>query len=148
MELEQYELAIEDQAYPFEEKAITVHEDNLKLIALGVYNEWIEKSLQKLAEFVPARYDKPEESSGIISSLDTYVFAIERPAPPESEVVRTEASEKAKDQQAEEPLAVEVPETAGAAQAEEPAPVELTETAKPVQVEYTERPEIDQGAGR
>ena len=55
LELEQYELAIEDQAYPFEEKAITVHENNLKLISLGVYNEWVEKSLQKLAEFIPAR---------------------------------------------------------------------------------------------
>jgi TolA-binding protein/LysM repeat protein len=148
MELEQYELAIEEQAYPFEEKAIHVHESNLQLIPRGVYNEWIEKSLQKLAEFVPARYDKPEESSRIISSLDTYVYAIERPAPPESEVVRTEASETAIDQQAEEPLPVEVPETEGATQAEEPAPVEVTKTAKPVQVEYTDLTEIDQGSGR
>ncbi len=88
LELEQYELAIEEQAYPFEEKAIDVHESNLKLISRGVYNVWIEKSLQKLAEFVPARYDKPEETSGIISSLETYIFEIDRPAPtvaPESE---------------------------------------------------------------
>ncbi len=88
LELEQYELAIEEQAYPFEEKAIDVHESNLKLISMGVYNLWIDKSLQKLAEFVPARYDKPEESSGIVSSLETYIFEIDRPAPlapPESE---------------------------------------------------------------
>ena len=58
MELEQYELAIEEQAYPFEEKAIQVHESNLQLISRGVYNAWIEKSLQKLAEFIPARYDR------------------------------------------------------------------------------------------
>ena len=82
LELEQYELAIEEQAYPFEEKAIDVHESNLKLISMGVYNLWIDKSLQKLAEFVPARYDKPEESSGIVSSLETYIFEIDRPAPP------------------------------------------------------------------
>ena len=82
LELEQYELAIEEQAYPFEEKAIDVHESNLKLISLGVYNLWIEKSLQKLAEFVPARYDKQEESSGIVSSLETYIFEIDRPEPP------------------------------------------------------------------
>ena len=79
LELEEYELAIEEQAYPFEEKAIAVHENNLELIYRGVYNEWIEKSLQKLAEFVPARYAKPEEASDIISSLDTFVFAINRP---------------------------------------------------------------------
>ncbi|MEN8209941.1 MAG: tetratricopeptide repeat protein, partial [Candidatus Fermentibacteria bacterium] len=82
LELEEYELAIEDQAYPFEEKAITVHENNIKLISIGVYNEWVEKSLQKLAEFIPARYDKPEEASGIVSSLDTYIYEIVRPEPP------------------------------------------------------------------
>ena len=82
LELEQYELAIEDQAYPFEEKAIEFHEDNIKLISRGVYNDWVEKSLQKLAEFIPARYDKPEETTGIVSSLETYIYAIDRPAPP------------------------------------------------------------------
>ena len=82
LELEEYELAIEDQAYPFEEKAITVHENNIRLISMGVYNEWVEKSLQKLAEFIPARYDKPEETSGIVGSLDTYIYEIVRPEPP------------------------------------------------------------------
>lgn len=86
MELEEYELAIEEQAYPFEEKAIQVHEGNLKLISRGVYNEWVEKSLQRLAEYVPARYDKPEEASFIIDSLETYIFEIDRPATTPSDV--------------------------------------------------------------
>lgn len=81
-ELEQYNLAIEDQAYPFEEKAIEIHEKNLQLISQGVYNTWIDKSLQKLAKLVPAHYDRPEESGGPVTSLDTYVFAIGRAAPP------------------------------------------------------------------
>ena len=88
LELEEYELAIEEQAYPFEEKAIAVHESNLELISRGVYNEWVDKSLQKLATLVPARYAKPEETSGILSSLDTFVFEMGRPvdsAPRESE---------------------------------------------------------------
>ena len=88
LELEEYELAIEEQAYPFEEKAIAVHESNLELISRGVYNEWVDKSLQKLAALVPARYAKPEENSGIMSSLDTFVFVVDRPpvsAQPESE---------------------------------------------------------------
>ncbi len=80
-ELEQYNLAIEEQAYPFEEKAIDIHEKNLKLIAQGIYNEWIDKSLRKLAKLVPARYDRPEETDGVIASLETYVFAIARPEP-------------------------------------------------------------------
>jgi tetratricopeptide (TPR) repeat protein len=135
MELEQYELAIEEQAYPFEEKAIHVHESNLQLISRGVYNEWIEKSLQKLAEFVPARYDKPEESSGIISSLNTYVFAIERPALAESEVAKTEKSENAEPAQVDEPAAVTESETAEPAQAEEAGSVTESEAAEPAQAE-------------
>jgi tetratricopeptide (TPR) repeat protein len=81
LELEEYELAIEDQAYPFEEKAITVHENNIKLISKGIYNEWVVRSLQKLAEYIPVRYDKPEETIEFISSLDTYVYEIIRPKP-------------------------------------------------------------------
>ena len=81
LEQEEYDLAIEEQAYPFEEKAIATHQSNLELISRGVYNEWIDKSLQKLAKLVPARYDKPEEESPVITSLDSYVFAIEHPEP-------------------------------------------------------------------
>ena len=82
LEREEYELALEDQAYPFEEKAIATHKSNIDLISRGVYNEWIDKSLQKLAKSVPARYDKPEEESAVISSPDTYLFAVERSEPP------------------------------------------------------------------
>jgi tetratricopeptide (TPR) repeat protein len=133
MEREQYELAIEEQAYPFEEKAIQVHENNLNLVSRGVYNKWVEKSLQKLAEFVPARYDKPEETSGIISSLETYIFAIERPEAAKSVVAKTDKSDTV------EPARVEVPanteaETAESAPVEEPAVME-PEVSGNVQVE-------------
>ncbi len=115
-EREQYELAIEEQAYPFEEKAIQVHESNLKLISRGVYNAWIEKSLQKLAKSVPARYDRPEEASGIISSADTYVFVIDRPAPADSDVAKTEESETAEPALAKGPGVATESETAEPAQ--------------------------------
>jgi len=74
MEMEEYELAIEEQAYPFEEKAISVHESNLELMSRGVYNKWIDKSLASLAGFIPARYAKPEEKSAVMTSLSTYTF--------------------------------------------------------------------------
>jgi LysM repeat protein len=82
LELEQYELALEEQASPFEEQAITLHESNLKLMSQGIYNEWIQTSLDKLAEIWPARYDKREETSGIIPSVENYIFEIARPEPP------------------------------------------------------------------
>ena len=84
MELEQYELAIEEQAYPFEERAISVHESNLELISRGIYNEWIDKSLQKLAKLVPARYAKPEEESPFIASPGNFTYAVDRPVADES----------------------------------------------------------------
>ena len=90
-EMQEYELAIEEQAFPFEEKAIQIHEKNLDLISVGIYNSWIDKSLRRLAKFVPARYDKPEVPSEIVSSLETYAFEIERPALPVAPVVKVEA---------------------------------------------------------
>ncbi len=94
LEIEQYELALEEQAYPFEEKSIEAHESNLQLISRGVYNEWVDKSLQKLAKLVPSRYDKPEEDSHIITSLETFRFKIELPeqsVSPDEDVISDDA---------------------------------------------------------
>jgi tetratricopeptide (TPR) repeat protein len=74
-ENEKYELGIEEQAYPFEEKAIQVHEKNLELMKRGIYNTWIDKSIEKLAKMVPARYAKFEESSGYIKTMDNASYA-------------------------------------------------------------------------
>jgi tetratricopeptide (TPR) repeat protein len=73
-ELADYEGVLEEEAYPFEEKAIRVHEKNLELMTSGVYNPWIEKSLDRLAVLMPGRYAKPEESSGPLASLDGYTY--------------------------------------------------------------------------
>jgi tetratricopeptide (TPR) repeat protein len=151
-ELEQYELAIEEQAYPFEEKAIKVHQSNLALISKGVYNEWIEKSLGKLAKLVPARYDKPEEPSGIVSSLETYIYAIERPVLatlPDSESGKPDHSDKGEfvtesepkqSEQVEEPGSVTASEpAAGPAQTEEAGSVvSASETGEPAKIEEDE----------
>lgn len=133
LEKEQYELAIEDQAYPFEEKAIQIHEKNLELLSLGIFNSWIESSLDKLAKLVPARYAKFEESSGYIAAIDTVSYAaLTDPVPVIVNAVPT-------------PLPVEpapTPEPAVAKEAEQvpltaaPAPVEVQPqvvTPKPVQ---------------
>ncbi|QWV96931.1 tetratricopeptide repeat protein [Geomonas nitrogeniifigens] len=79
-EMQEYEMALEEQAFPFEEKAISVHEKNMELISLGIYNDWIDKSLGKLAKLLPVRYDKPELPSGLMASLESYSYEIEKPA--------------------------------------------------------------------
>ena len=71
---EEYELALEEEAFPFEEKAIDVHEKNLELLRAGVFNAWTEKSLGKLAELMPGRYAKSELSSGFLGSIDSYAY--------------------------------------------------------------------------
>jgi cellulose synthase operon protein C len=73
-EMADYELVIEEEAYPFEERAIEVHEDNFELLAMGVYNPWVQKSLEKLADLMPGRYAKNEISSGFVGSIDTYAY--------------------------------------------------------------------------
>jgi tetratricopeptide (TPR) repeat protein len=73
-EMNEYELMIEEEAYPFEERAIDVHEKNLELLAIGVYNPWVQASLDKLALRMPGRYAKTEISSGFVGSIDFYAY--------------------------------------------------------------------------
>ena len=73
-ELADYELAIEEEAFPFEEQAIAVHEKNMELMRSGTYNAWTDKSLSRLAELVPVRYAKDELSSGYLGSIERYAY--------------------------------------------------------------------------
>jgi len=74
VDLQEYELVLEEEAFPFEEKAIDLHEKNLELLQAGVFNAWTEKSLDKLAELVPGRYAKNETSSEFLGTIDSYVY--------------------------------------------------------------------------
>ena len=69
-----YEMVIEEEAFPFEERAIDVHEENFELLAGGIYNPWVQKSLDQLAELMPGRYAKNEISTGYLGSIDTYAY--------------------------------------------------------------------------
>tara|TARA_R110002126_G_scaffold33382_14_gene104463 strand:+ start:463 stop:3312 length:2850 start_codon:yes stop_codon:yes gene_type:complete len=59
MALEQYDLLLEEQAYPFEELAIEIYQQNAALVSQPLYDEWVAASFSKLAELFPARYHKP-----------------------------------------------------------------------------------------
>ena len=74
-ELQKYEMVLEEEAFPFEEKAIDLHEKNLEMLQAGAVNEWTEKSLGKLVELMPGRYAKQETSSGFLGAIDSYVYA-------------------------------------------------------------------------
>jgi len=68
-ELEQYEILLEEQAYPFEEKAIEVHETNAQRVTDGIYDTWVRKSMATLAELMPARYAKVEKGENFVAIL-------------------------------------------------------------------------------
>jgi len=76
LELEQYNIILEDQAYPFEEKGITIHKKNIELLSAGVYSGWIEKSLAKLAILVPGRYAKYELTTGAVDDIMSYRYEV------------------------------------------------------------------------
>jgi hypothetical protein len=58
--LEQYDILLEEQAYPFEEKAIQIHQANAQRATKGVYDKWVKQSFESLANLLPARYKKSE----------------------------------------------------------------------------------------
>jgi len=67
--LEEYNILLEDQSYPFEEQAIALHETNAARVESGIYDAWIEKSLQVLAKLVPGKYAKQERSTEYVATL-------------------------------------------------------------------------------
>jgi hypothetical protein len=67
--LDQYDLLLEEQVFPFEEKAIELFETNAARTAEGLWNEWVQKSLVALASMMPARYRKAERSEDVFRIL-------------------------------------------------------------------------------
>jgi cellulose synthase operon protein C len=69
-ELDQYETLLEDQAFPFEEQAIALHEANAARARDGLYDEWVKRSYAALAELNPGRYGKTELTQDVVTTLD------------------------------------------------------------------------------
>jgi TolA-binding protein len=68
-ELEQYNVLLEEQAFPFEEKAIKLHEVNAARAKEGTYDEWVQKSFTALAQLNPGRYGKVEIGEQLVESI-------------------------------------------------------------------------------
>jgi hypothetical protein len=72
--LQKYNDRLEEEAFPFEEKAIKFHEKNLELMASAWHGTWTDKSLARLAILKPGRYAKSEISTGFLGSIDRYEY--------------------------------------------------------------------------
>ena len=67
---EQYDLLLEEQAFPFEEQAISLHEINAARAREGLYDQWVQRSFAALAALKPARYGKTEMVQDVVTSLE------------------------------------------------------------------------------
>ena len=67
--LEEYELLLEEIAYPFEEKSIEVHQANAERAWQNIYDQWVKKSFKALAEIEPAKYNKAEDVPEVIDAI-------------------------------------------------------------------------------
>ena len=67
--LEEYEILLEDQAIPFEDKAIAIFQTNTERTLDGVWDEWIQRSFESLEKLNPARYKKPELKEDYIDEI-------------------------------------------------------------------------------
>lgn len=66
---EQYDILLEEQAFPFEEKSIELHQVNVSRAGEGVYDEWVRRSYESLARLMPARYAKVEQGEDFVATL-------------------------------------------------------------------------------
>lgn len=103
LEAGQYNVLLEEEAFPFEEKSAEIHVLNHQRIRSGIYDNWVESSIASLQKLNPAKYDKVELNDGY--------FHYEPPQP----------VKKAGGQAADPPAGVETP---APGTAPEPKPIE------------------------
>lgn len=60
LELEQYDILLEEQAYPFEEQAIELFTINVERAWKGTRTDAVKHSFKALAKLLPGRFNKPE----------------------------------------------------------------------------------------
>jgi len=68
--LEQYEMLLEEQVFPFEEQAIDLYLVNAARAADGVFDRWVQASFSRLASISPARYARTERREHVVLVLD------------------------------------------------------------------------------
>ncbi len=67
--LEEYDIVLEELAYPFEEKAIDIHVSNTQRAWQNIYDQWVAKSFAALAKLSPALYDRKEPMPDVIDAI-------------------------------------------------------------------------------
>ncbi|MGH8493379.1 MAG: tetratricopeptide repeat protein [Moraxellaceae bacterium] len=69
LEQEQYGLLLEEQATPFEDKALDLYVANANLAKQNIYDESVRKSFDALAKLSPGRYNKREQPETFVDVI-------------------------------------------------------------------------------
>jgi hypothetical protein len=69
LELEQYGFLLEEQATPFEDKALGLYIANANLAKQNIYDESVRKSFAALAKLSPGRYNKSEQPEPFVDVI-------------------------------------------------------------------------------
>lgn len=69
LESEQYEILLEEQAYPFEEQSLDIHQLNLQRGWKSSWDQWVSASLVELAQLSPGRFKRDESGVGYAKTL-------------------------------------------------------------------------------
>lgn len=69
LELEQYGILLEEQATPFEDKALDLYIANANLAKQNIYDDFVRQSFDALAKLSPGRYNKREQSETFIDVI-------------------------------------------------------------------------------
>ena len=68
-ELEQYNILLEDKSFPFDDKAIEFLSTNLRHVKESIYDDWIQKSYDRLIQLYPVRYKRDVKLEPYINVL-------------------------------------------------------------------------------
>lgn len=69
LELEMYELLLEEQALPYEDQAIDLYIANADMVADDIYDDWVKRSFKALGELLPGRYAKYEQVEAYVDII-------------------------------------------------------------------------------
>lgn len=58
LQLDQYNVLLEEQAYPFEEQAMDIYMINIEKVAQGHYDKWIEQTFEVMAKMNPTEFER------------------------------------------------------------------------------------------
>jgi hypothetical protein len=69
LQLEQYDILLEEEAYTFEEQALEIYQINLDRVPSGEYDKWIAATYEVLAEMNPTEFERKPK---VIIHADEY----------------------------------------------------------------------------